>query len=56
MKVCTWNVNKATKNREGTWQYLLKINADIIFLQEVNSIPEVISSKYTILKNFQQQF
>ena len=50
MKVCTWNVNKATKSREGVWQYLLNIDADIIFLQEVNSIPEVINSKYTILK------
>jgi len=50
MRLCTWNVNKATKNREGVWQYLLNIDADIIFLQEVNSIPEAMSSKYTVLK------
>lgn len=50
MKICTWNINKATKKREGVWQYLLNIDADIIFLQEVNSIPEMISSKYMIVE------
>jgi len=52
MKVCTWNVNKATKmpNREGVWKYLLEVDADIVFLQEVNSIPSYIADQYTILK------
>lgn len=49
MKICTWNINKATKKREVVWKYLLAMDADIIFLQEVNSIPEFISLKYSIL-------
>jgi len=50
MKVCVWNINKATKKRDGVWQYLLKQDADIILLQEVNSIPKYIESKYDIIK------
>ena len=52
MKILNWNVNKATKmqKREGVWKYLLEVDADIVFLQEVNSIPSYIADKYTILK------
>lgn len=63
MKICTWNVNKATdkKQREDVWKYFLEMDTDIAFLQEVNSIPKKVLSNYECLsrnalkKNYQNQ-
>jgi len=50
MKICTWNVRRATKKREDVWKYFLEMDVDIALLQEVNSIPESVTSNYAILE------
>ncbi len=48
MKLCTWNVRRASKTSSNVWDYLLKVDADILLLQEVNSIPDIIKDMYTV--------
>ncbi|MCD4666037.1 MAG: endonuclease/exonuclease/phosphatase family protein [Bacteroidales bacterium] len=50
MRVCTWNMRRATKSRDDLWEYFLEIDADIAFLQEVGSIPLSVSSHYSIMQ------
>ncbi len=49
MKVCTWNIRRATKNRADIWDYILNLKADILLLQEVGSIPSYVTDTYSIL-------
>ena len=46
MKIVTWNMRRATK-RSVAWDYLEKIDPDVAFLQEVNSVPESITTKFS---------
>ena len=46
MKILTWNVNRATESRTGVWEMVRRENADIVLLQEVNSLPDSILSQY----------
>lgn len=46
MRVLTWNVNRATESRTGLWEMVQRENADIVFLQEVNRIPDSILNQY----------
>ncbi len=62
MKIVTWNMNKATRKRTASWEYLLRLEPDIALLQEVNSIPSQIDNSYEVLyekatrKNGKPQF
>jgi exonuclease III len=50
MKILVWNVRRATKTRNGVWEYFQEIAPDIALLQEVGSLPSSISSEYSILQ------
>ncbi|MFH1544035.1 MAG: endonuclease/exonuclease/phosphatase family protein [Patescibacteria group bacterium] len=47
MRIITWNIHCATKN-SPVWNILLELKPDIVLLQEVGSIPKVISDQYDI--------
>jgi exonuclease III len=49
MKVLTWNVRRAIKEREDVWGYFLELDPDIALLQEVGSVPDYIASNYSVL-------
>jgi exonuclease III len=48
MKVITWNVCKAGKN-SSVWDLLLKLNSDIMLLQEVGEMPDKILKSFDVL-------
>jgi exonuclease III len=50
MKICTWNVRRAVGNRTDVWGYFEEINPDIALLQELGSIPDNLTSDYSILQ------
>jgi exonuclease III len=50
MKVITWNLRRATKERELVWEYFHELDPDIALLQEVGSIPNSIDTKYSIIQ------
>jgi endonuclease/exonuclease/phosphatase family metal-dependent hydrolase len=50
LKVLSWNVRRANKNREDVWEHFLEIAPDIALLQEVGSLPSYITSKYSLLQ------
>jgi len=39
MKVLTWNVNRAGRSRQDTWEMVRREDADIVLLQEVTALP-----------------
>ena len=47
MRVISWNCNKAKASRH-TWDYLLELQPDIALLQEVASLPSLISKMYHV--------
>ena len=47
MKTLTWNVNRASISRNETWETLVRLDADIVTLQEVKRIPDWVSRHYT---------
>ena len=49
LKVCTWNVRRANLKSDITWSIINDIQADILCLQEVNSLPNDFDSQYSIL-------
>jgi len=49
MRICVWNMHGATQHREDVWGYLLGVDADIVLLQEVGSMPESVTSIYSVL-------
>ena len=49
MKIFVWNIHGATQSREDVWNYLLEFDADIVLLQEVRSIPDSVTSVYSVL-------
>jgi len=50
LKVLTWNIRRANNKNEKVWRKIKDINADIILLQEVGSIPEFIKNSYNIVQ------
>jgi len=61
--VCSWNIRRATSNSDNVWSLIDDIYPDILCLQEVNSLPAHIESKYSVLsrqalskKNTKQTF
>lgn len=56
MKVITWNVNKASLDREGVWQMLEREDADILLLQEVTRIPVEFLRRYNCHARFPRFF
>jgi exonuclease III len=46
MKICCWNIRRASSDSEATWDYLAEINPDIALLQEVGSISPKIEQQY----------
>jgi endonuclease/exonuclease/phosphatase family metal-dependent hydrolase len=50
MRICTWNMRRATKDRIAAWRYISKINPDLLLLQEVSSIPNSLRSQYAVLE------
>ena len=49
LKVCTWNVRRANLKSDITWSIINDMQADILCLQEVNSLPNDFDSQYSIL-------
>jgi exonuclease III len=45
MRVITWNIHGAKLDSQ-VWEFLLKMNPDIIILLEVGSIPQKNESAY----------
>ena len=50
MRICTWNMRRATKGSKAAWSYLQELDPDVACLQEINSIPDAVSSRYAVLK------
>jgi len=52
LKVLTWNIRRANKHNLKVWEKIKDINADILLLQEVGSIPIYIQKNYnSVLEN-----
>ena len=49
MRVIAWNINRAHSDTKETWNYLLELNPDLAFLQEVNLIPDFIKNEFECL-------
>lgn len=47
MKIITWNMRRATQ-KSAAWDYLQQLDAEVAFLQEVNTIPESVRSQYSV--------
>jgi exodeoxyribonuclease-3 len=45
MRVISWNCNRAHAGREN-WEYLFGLRPDIVFLQEVTSLPHMANNEY----------
>jgi exonuclease III len=50
LRAVSWNCNRATAEKAELWKYLMELNPDTAFLQEVNSIPANICSVYRCYK------
>lgn len=56
MKIVCWNMRRATTTAVEAWRYFLELEPDVALLQEVVSIPDEVSSQYTIrIKNAQSK-
>lgn len=49
LRVISWNIKRAKADDEA-WDFLLKLEPDIVVLQEVGEIPEIITSSYSIVE------
>lgn len=56
MKMITWNVNRASLSRVGTWKLLEQEDADIVLLQEVTRIPDEFLRHYNCHARFPKYF
>jgi len=50
LRICTWNMRRATNTSDAAWAYLESLNPDVALLQEINSIPNAVSSRYAVLQ------
>ncbi len=50
IRICTWNMRRATKNSTTAWAYLEGLKPDVALLQEIISIPASVSSRYAVLE------
>lgn len=50
MKVLVWNVRRANQKNHEVWHYFTEIAPDIALLQEVVSLPQTITSRYSVLQ------
>ena len=48
MRIITWNIHGANE-KSNVWNFLSGLDADIIILQEVVSMPQEIHEKYNVL-------
>lgn len=48
LRVVTWNCRGASA-KNAVWDYLLGLNSDVAFLQEVGDLPKTIESRYSLL-------
>lgn len=49
MRAVAWNVRRAGTNREATWKYLFELNPDIALLQEVGSLPKLVTDHFAVV-------
>lgn len=48
-RICTWNMRHATRRSAEKWAYFASLNPDLALLQEVNSIPDSVSTSRRVL-------
>jgi hypothetical protein len=51
MKVVTWNCRNALA-KSGVWDYLLELDPDVAFLQEVRGIPKSAQCPYSLIQRY----
>lgn len=50
MKIISWNIRRAVKERSDVWEYFEEINPDVALLQELGSVPESLDQEYSKLQ------
>lgn len=51
MRAVTWNCRNASA-KSKVWDYLLELNPDLAFLQEVGSIPKSVENEYSLIQRY----
>lgn len=49
LRICTWNMRRATQHSDAAWEYLLELDPHVALLQEIASIPAKVAARYALL-------